>query len=202
MRPATPMPGRIGWCGRMAARWSTTRTTSSSIRPETIAALEYAKQLYATFIAGHAVVARPEQQQGVPRRPDSASPTTASRSTRSPRTPRTRRSRRSPRTWTTPSIADRPGRQAHRAPLIPPGLCLQVHEISERGEGVSPLHVGEGAVRTVAGRLQRLHHAAAQGLRTTTRSGRLIRRTRRSATPRSSRSTTAIRASSAPHRRR
>ena len=37
--------------------------------PETIAALEYSKQLYETFIPGHAVVARSEQQQGVPRRP-------------------------------------------------------------------------------------------------------------------------------------
>ena len=36
----------------MAARWSTTTTTSSSIRPETVAALEYAKQLYPTFIDG------------------------------------------------------------------------------------------------------------------------------------------------------
>ena len=37
--------------------------------PETIAALEYSKQLYETFIPGTLVVARPEQQQGVPRRP-------------------------------------------------------------------------------------------------------------------------------------
>ena len=40
--------------------------------PETLKALEYAKELYATFVPGHAVVARPEQQQGVPRRPDLA----------------------------------------------------------------------------------------------------------------------------------
>ena len=38
--------------------------------PETIAALEYAKQLYATYHRRRAVVARSEQQQGVPRRPD------------------------------------------------------------------------------------------------------------------------------------
>ena len=39
-------------CGRTAARWSTRRTTSSSTAPRPIAALEYAKQLYETFIPG------------------------------------------------------------------------------------------------------------------------------------------------------
>ena len=38
--------------------------------PETLKALEYGKELYADLHPGHAVVARPEQQQGVPRRPD------------------------------------------------------------------------------------------------------------------------------------
>ena len=38
--------------------------------PETLKALEYAKEMYGTFVPGHAVVARSEQQQGVPRRAD------------------------------------------------------------------------------------------------------------------------------------
>ena len=58
--------------------------------PETIKALEYAKELYADLHPRHAVLARPEQQQGVPRRPDHRSPTTASRSTTRRRTRRTR----------------------------------------------------------------------------------------------------------------
>jgi hypothetical protein len=37
--------------------------------PETIKALEYAKELYATFIPGTLSLAGPEQQQGLPRRP-------------------------------------------------------------------------------------------------------------------------------------
>ena len=59
--------------------------------PETIKALEYAKRALRHVRAGHAVVARPEQQQGVPRRPDLASPATASRSTTRRRTRPTRR---------------------------------------------------------------------------------------------------------------
>ena len=40
--------------------------------PETIEALEYAKELYATFIPGTLSWLDPQQQQGVPRRRDSA----------------------------------------------------------------------------------------------------------------------------------
>ena len=40
--------------------------------PETMKALEYGKELYADLHPGHAVLARPEQQQGLPRRPDLA----------------------------------------------------------------------------------------------------------------------------------
>ena len=38
--------------------------------PETIKALEYGRELYAHLRTRHAVMAGPEQQQGVPRRPD------------------------------------------------------------------------------------------------------------------------------------
>ena len=38
--------------------------------PETLKALEYSKELYRQLHSRHAVVARSEQQQGVPRRPD------------------------------------------------------------------------------------------------------------------------------------
>ena len=44
--------GRTGWSGRSAARWSTRRTRSSSTAPRRIKALEYAKELYATFVPG------------------------------------------------------------------------------------------------------------------------------------------------------
>ena len=52
--------GWAHWCsvGLRRQDRSTTRTRSSINSPETVAALEYAKQLYATFIAGRAVVAR------------------------------------------------------------------------------------------------------------------------------------------------
>ena len=65
--------------------------------PETIAALEYCEAALRDVHPGHAVVARPEQQQGVPRRPDRRSRTTASRST----TRRRRRRTRSCRKWRT-----------------------------------------------------------------------------------------------------
>ena len=41
-------------------------------RPETVAALEYARQLYETFIPGTLSWLDPSQQQGLPRRPDLA----------------------------------------------------------------------------------------------------------------------------------
>src|SRR3546814_20957298 len=41
---------------------------------------------------------------------------------------------------------------------------VQLHPVSERGEGVSPLHVGEGAVRALAARVARLYLSSARCL--------------------------------------
>ena len=44
--------GATGWSGRSAARWSTQSNKVVIDSPETIKALEYAKELYATFVPG------------------------------------------------------------------------------------------------------------------------------------------------------
>ena len=53
--------------GRTAASWSTKNNVVIN-NPETIAALEYVEAALPDVRPRHAVVARPEQQQGVPRR--------------------------------------------------------------------------------------------------------------------------------------
>ena len=113
---------------------------------------------------GHAVVARPEQQQGVPRRPavadrerhlgllrreDVAGPEAAGTGQRHPAR----------------VLPGRARRQGARAEPRVPDDDLQVHEVPERGQGIPALHDGEGAVRAVAGGVDRLRLPSARGLR-------------------------------------
>ena len=50
--PPVIRAGRTGCCGRTAASWSNEKNEVVINSPETIAALEYGKQLYETFIPG------------------------------------------------------------------------------------------------------------------------------------------------------
>ena len=72
--------------------------------PETLKALEYAKELYADLHPRHAVVARPEQQQGLPRRPDQRHQQRHLDLLRGQELAPIRRSRSWPPTSTTPSF--------------------------------------------------------------------------------------------------
>jgi hypothetical protein len=125
--------------------------------PETIKALEYAAELYKTS-CGHLVLARPLQQQGVPRRPvswtingisvyyaakNSDDPkikalamTSTSGACRSVRRPPTELHLTCPR-WSSPT------------------------RISECRQGLHPLHAGARAVYALAGGLDRLFQPAA-----------------------------------------
>ena len=131
--------------------------------------------------SGHAVVARPEQQQGVPRRParphrerhlgllrgqDVAGSEAAGDGEGHPAR----------------LLPGRPRRQAARAEPRVPDDDLQVHEVPERGQGLPALHDGEGAVRAVAAGVDRLRLPAARRRTSRARSGPPIRRTRRTAT--------------------
>ena len=61
--------------------------------------------------------------------------------------------------------ADRPGRQVGRAAPDHHGGDLQVHDLSERGEGLSAVHVREGADGRLDREVARLLLPAAEGLR-------------------------------------
>ena len=119
---------------------------------------------------GHAVVARPEQQQGLPRRPDLAHQQRHLDLLRDQELDRPEGqgdgSRHPARV-----LPDRAGRRADRvAPVLQPD-DHEVHQVPEGGEGVPALHDGEGAVRSVAHRLRRVHRDAARRLRAACRSG-------------------------------
>ena len=146
--PATPMAGCTGVCGRTAATSSTRTTRSSSIRRRPRRRWNIARQLSDTFIPGVRVLERLLQQQGVPRR----------------RNPLDRQRhldlrRRQETDPTKKAIADdmdhalfpgRAGRQADRTAAAVPDPGDELHEISERREGLHRLHAGSGAVQSLA----------------------------------------------------
>jgi multiple sugar transport system substrate-binding protein len=131
--------------------------------PETLKALEYGKELYATFIPGRCpgstrTTTRPSSTAR------SRTPTTASRST-SP--PRTRRSEGQGDGCRHPARVV-PGRAGRRADGVAPVLQPddhEVHEVPERREGVPALHDGKGAVRALAHRRAGVCRDAARRLR-------------------------------------
>jgi multiple sugar transport system substrate-binding protein len=139
--------------------------------PETIKALEYAKEMYATFI--------PARCRGWTRtttRPSwtarSASPTTASRSTTRPRTRRTRRSRRWPATSTTPQFPVGPVGVPTEYHLFFNQMVMKYTKYPQAAKEFLRFMMEAGAVRRLAAGRWRLHVAPAQGLRQPTRSGR------------------------------
>ena len=123
---------------------------------ETVEALKYGKELYRDLHPGHALLARPEQQQGVPRRPDLHSPSNgisiyyAAKNSQDPNV------KAMAEDIYHAQHAVRPGRQADRARADRQPDDLQVHQVPERGQGVPAVHDGEGAVRSLAERLDRL----------------------------------------------
>ena len=149
--------------------------------PETIAALEYSKQLYETFIPGTLswldpnnnkafldgqLVADRERHLGLLRGEDVAGPEAAGDGEGHPAR----------------LLPGRRRRQAARAEPRVPDDDLQVLEVPERGEGIPALHDGEGAVRAVAGSVDRLRLPSAGGVRVERVLDGRSRRRRRTAT--------------------
>ena len=100
--PAMRTVGSTGASGRMAARWSTTTTTSSSIpRRQSPRSNTPSSSIRPSSTACSRGTTRATTRRSSPIR--SVSPSTEYRSTRSPRIRPSRRSMRSPRTWTTPT---------------------------------------------------------------------------------------------------
>ena len=168
--------------------------------PETIKALEYSKELYATFVPGtlswldpnnnkaflDGQVSRHEQRHlDLLRRQELARSQAAGDGQGHPAR----------------DVPDRSGRRAHGIPPLLQPDGLQAHQVPEGGQGVRSLHDGAGAVRPLDAGRRRLHLAAAAGLRERTRSGPPIPRTRRTATRSRTCVRPAMRASWATRRR-
>ena len=132
-RPAT-RAGRTGSCWAHGGKLVDAKNNVVINSPETIAALEYSKQLYETFIPGTLSWLDPEQQQGVPRRAafahrerhlgvlrgeDVAGPEAAGDGEGHPAR----------------LLPARGRRQGARAEPRVPDDDLQVHEVPERGQG-------------------------------------------------------------------
>ena len=143
--------------------------------PETVAALEYAKQLYATFIDGVLSWLDPSNNKAFLADQIGLTLNGISIYTVAKNSPE-------------PALKAIAEDMNHaNMPIGPVGkpteqqnilnsVRLQLHQISECGAGVSALHVGEAAGRRVGDRVERLHGAAAAGLE---RQSDLDRRSRR-----------------------
>ena len=110
--------------------------------PETVAALEYAMLLYANFIEGVPVVARPEQQQGVSFGPDRRHRKRHFDLHRRQELARSRAA--SDRCGYEPrQLAGWSDRASYRASAHAQHLCVWLHKVSKRGARISAFHVGE-----------------------------------------------------------
>jgi hypothetical protein len=132
--------------------------------PETIKALEYAKEMYATFAPGTLSWLDPNNNKAfldgqVSLTNNGISVYYAAKNSTDPKVKEMKEDIHHAQ------LPDRAGGRADRvAPVLQPD-DHEVHEVPAGGEGVPALHDGEGAVRPVAARRRRLHRAAARRLR-------------------------------------
>ena len=131
--------------------------------PETVAALEYAKQLYATYIDGVLSWLDPSNNKAfladqIGLTLNGISIYTVAKNSPDPALEGDRRGH-GPR-----QHADRPSREADRTAEHPQHLCLRLHQISERGPRISALHVGQAAGRHLGDPVERIYRAALAGL--------------------------------------
>ena len=132
--------------------------------PETIAGARVREAALRDVHPRHAVVARPEQQQGVPRRPDLAHRNGISIYYAAKTSPDPKLQEMADDIQHANFPIGPVGKPTRAQPRSSPD-DLQVLEVSERGEGIPALHDGEGAVRAVAGGVDRLRVAIRCGLR-------------------------------------
>ena len=130
--------------------------------------------------AGHAVVARSEQQQGVPRRADLTDQQRHLDLLRGQDLEGSE-GRRAGGRHQSLELSDRAGRQAERVPAVLQPDDLQVHQVPEGGQGVPALHDGGGADQSLDDCLDRLRDAGADGVREESDLDHRIRSTRRTA---------------------
>ena len=144
--------------------------------PETLKALEYGKELYATFIPGTLSWLDPNNNKAFLDGQISVTNNGISIYVRGEELARPEAEGDGAR-HPARVVPDRAGRRADRvAPVLQPD-DHEVHEVPAGREGVPALHDGAGAVRPVADRRAGLRRAAARGLRQERRSGPPIRRT-------------------------
>ena len=131
--------------------------------PETVAAIEYAKQLADTFISGTASWNDSNNNKAflngdISVTYNGISIWTVGKNSKDPK----QNAIAADMTHAPMPIGPvgKPTEAAERAG----GLWLSIFEIPQGGEGVHPLHVGEGAVRRLGGVLERLCRAADAGL--------------------------------------
>jgi ABC-type glycerol-3-phosphate transport system substrate-binding protein len=132
--------------------------------PETIAALEYAKQLYETFIPGTLSWLDPNNNKAfldnqISLTNNGISIYYAAKTSQDPKL--AGNGQRHP-------ALSLPARGRRQVEGVEPGLSdddLQVLEVPERGQGIPALHDGEGAVRAVAGSVDRVRVPPARGVR-------------------------------------
>ena len=132
--------------------------------PETIAALEYAKQLYETFIPGTLSWLDPNNNKAfldgqLSLTANGISIYYAAKTSQDPKLQGN--GERHPAR----AFPDRAGRQGDGVEPRLPDDDLQVFEVPERRQGIPALHDGEGAVRAVAGGVDRLRLPPARGVR-------------------------------------
>ena len=132
---------------------------------ETVAALEYAKELYPTFVPGTLSWLDPNNNKAflageISLTINGISIYYAAKNSTDPKMQGDGR-----RTSSTPTCRSARSARRPRSALLFTAMIFKYTQVSERGQGVPALHDGEGAVRAVAEGLDRLRHAAADGLR-------------------------------------
>ena len=130
--------------------------------PETVKALEYCKALSDTFIPGVASWNDSSNNKAYP-----GGRTALHRQRHLDLRRRQGRSDQegARRGHLSRAVAGRSGRQADRTAALRSDPGVQLHQISERREGLHRLHAGEGKLRQVAVRRARVSHPHAQRLR-------------------------------------
>ena len=149
--------------------------------PETIAALEYGKQLYETFIPGTLSWLDPNNNKAFL---DGQLFLTANGisiyyAAKTSQDPKLQEMANDIQHAYFPVGLDGKSRELN---LVFPMMIFKYIEVSERRQGIPALHDGEGAVRAVAGGVDRLCLPPAGGVRDRARSGPPTRRRRRTAT--------------------
>ena len=170
--------GPIGACGPTVAKWSTTTTTFVlDFPPETVAALEYAMQLYANFIDGVLSWLDPSNNKAflLQNQIGGDDAATAFRSTRSPRTRLIPHCRRSPPNMNHANAPIGPVGRSHGVAAHAQHICVMATQSIQMQCRISALHHGR---RTSRRRLAVNPQTAMSRLRcrrgTTIRCGRRI----------------------------